>query len=64
MNPFVLPLDSQNSHLSNVNDERKIVEKDQAILNHVLEKDQSESLGEYIEGPTNDGYEIVFYTVS
>jgi hypothetical protein len=47
-----------------VNDERKIVEKAQAILNHVLEKEQSESLGEYVEGPTDDGYEIVFYNVS
>ena len=64
MNPFVSLLDSQNFHLSNVNDEYKIVEKDQAILNHVLEKEQSESLGEYIEGPTDDGYEIVFYNVS
>jgi len=64
MNPFVLPLDSQNSHLSNVNNERKIVEKAQAILNHVLEKEQSESLGEYVEGPTDDGYEIAFYNVS
>jgi len=64
MNPFVSLLDSQNFHLSNVNDEYKIVEKAQAILNHVLEKEQSESLGEYIEGPTDDGYEIVFYNVS
>ncbi|MDH3313929.1 MAG: hypothetical protein OEM28_12425 [Nitrosopumilus sp.] len=64
LNSFVLPLDSQNSHFSNVNDERKIVEKAQEILSHVLEKEQSESLGEYIEGPTDDGYEIVFYNVS
>ena len=39
MNPFVLLLDSQNLHLSNVNDERKIVEKAQAILTHILEKE-------------------------
>jgi len=64
MDPFVLSLDSQNFRLSNVNDEHKIVEKAQAILNHILEKEQSESLGEYIEGPTDDGYEIVFYNVS
>ena len=57
-------LDSQNFHLSNVNDEYKIVEKAKAILNHVLEKEQFQSLGKYIEGQTDDGYEIVFYNVS
>jgi len=64
MNPFVLSSDFQNFHLSNVTDKHKIIEKAQAILNHVLEKEQSESVGEYIEGPTDDGYEIVFYNVS
>jgi hypothetical protein len=40
MDPFVLSLDSQNFRLSNVNDEHKIVEKAQAILNHNILKDQ------------------------
>jgi hypothetical protein len=64
MDSVALSLDSPNFYLSNVNDEHKIAEKAQAILNYVLEKEQSESLGEYIEGPTDDGYEIVFYNVS
>jgi len=64
MDPVVLSLDSPNFHLTNVNDEHKIAEKAQAILDYILEKEQSESLGEYIEGPTDDGYEIAFYNVS
>ena len=55
---------SMNSHFSNVNDEYEIAEKAQSILSYILEKEQSESLGEYIEGPTDDGYEIIFYNVS
>ena len=56
--------DSTNFNFNNVNNEDIIATKAQAILKHNLEKEQSESFGEYIEGPTDDGYEIMFYNVS
>ncbi len=47
-----------------MNSEHEIAEKAKAILDYALEKEQFELEGEYIEGPTADGYEIAFYNVS
>ena len=44
--------------------ETEIAEKAKAILDHAVAQEQSEFDGEYIEGPTDDGYPIVFYDVS
>ena len=57
-------LDTSSSHLYNVNSEHKIAEKAQAILDYALEKEHSELEGEYIEAPTDDGYQIAFYDIS
>ena len=41
-----------------------IVKKANEILDYALKQEQSESEGQRIEGPTDDGYPVVFYDVS
>ena len=44
--------------------ETKISEKAIKIWNHALDKEHSEVEDENLQGPTDDGYEIIFYDVS
>ena len=53
------PDSAQNFELS----EEQIGTKAKDILEYALEKEQSESVGDFIEGPTEDGYEIAIYDV-
>ncbi len=48
---------------STLNFESKISEKAIDIWNYALDKEQSEVEDEYMQGPTEDGYEIIFYDV-
>ena len=57
-------IDSSDSVPNSLNSKAKISEKAKAILDYALAQEQSESEGEYIEGPTDDGFPIVFYDVS
>ena len=41
-----------------------VAKKANEILDYALKQEQSESYGERIEGPTDDGYPVVFYRVS
>jgi hypothetical protein len=42
---------------------RDIAQKAQSIWDHSLQQQENEFEGEYIEGPTEDGYEIIKYEV-
>ena len=42
----------------------EITKKAHGILDYALKQEQSGSVDEYIEGPTDDGYSVVFYDVS
>ncbi len=48
---------------SETDHEHNISKKANAVWLYGLEKEQSESHGEYVEGPTENGYEIAFYDV-
>ena len=52
-----------NSVLDHLHYEDEIAKKAKEILDYALAQEQSISEGEYIEGPTDDGYPIVFYDV-
>ncbi len=56
-------IDVFDSVSNDLNSEDEIAEKAKEILDYALAQEQSISEGKYIEGPTDDGYSIVFYDV-
>ena len=52
------------SELSEIKSDKIILEKATSIWQYGLEKEQSDFTEELLQGPTEDGYQIIFYAVS